>query len=80
MKSTLIHAAGWYGMLAILLAFILVSFELVGPTDLSYQLLNLTGGLGLAAETFTKKAFPATILNVVFAAVALIALIKMALS
>ena len=43
----LIELFGWYGTVAIVAAYALVSFSVLQPTDITYQLLNGTGALGL---------------------------------
>ena len=43
-QNLFLEIVGWYGTGAIVLAYALVSFSVLNPTDLIYQLLNLTGG------------------------------------
>ena len=75
MRQTLIEIAGWYGVLAILLAYGLVSFDVIGPNSYVYQLLNLTGALGVVAVSIPKKARQPAMLNLAWAAIALFALV-----
>lgn len=72
------HAAGigWYGMAAILVAFVAVSFDYIGVHEWTYQVLNLSGGLALAYSSLSKKAYPAATLNLVFAVVAAVAMLR----
>lgn len=74
MRQKIIDIAGWYGVLAILLAYGLVSFDIVGPNSYGYQLLNLTGALGIVAVSISKKARQPAMLNLAWAVIALIAL------
>jgi len=67
---------GWYGTAAILSAFALISFSVVTPDNIFYQLLNLSGAIGLAIETFRKKDYQPGVLNVIWATIALIAITK----
>lgn len=69
--------AGWYGVTAILVAYTLVSFEVLETDTLLYQLLNLTGALGIIITSLTKKDTQPVVLNVVWACVALIAITRM---
>lgn len=69
---------GWYGMAAIALAYILVSFRVVPPNGVVYQILNLTGALGIIAISAVKRVRQSVILNVFWAAVAAAALITVA--
>mgnify|MGYP001568079435 CR=1 FL=1 len=71
--------AGWYGMLAILGAYALVSFKLVKSDSLVFQLLNLTGAIGLIIVAASKGVTQSVILNIFWGAVALIALFSILL-
>jgi len=71
---------GWYGVLAILLAYILLSFKLISSQGVIYQLLNLTGALGIVVEALSKRDAQPAALNIVWAVVAAIALIRLAVS
>ena len=51
-KDKLIELFGWYGTITIILAYALISFSLLAPTSLWYQLLNGTGALGIVAVSF----------------------------
>jgi hypothetical protein len=71
-----VNILGWYGVLAILAAYILLTFHVIGSGSSWYQALNLTGALGLIVEAFSKKDFQPVALNIVWAIVAVIGLIK----
>ncbi|MGYP001571474776 len=75
--KTFIEIYGWYGALAIIAAYALVSFSLIQPTSLTYQTLNVTGALGIALVSFYKKAYQPGILNMVWAIIAVVAITKM---
>jgi hypothetical protein len=78
MKS-LTQLFGWYGMIAIVLAYALNSFGVLNSSDLLYQLLNGTGALGIVIVSFEKKAYQPGILNLIWTGIALIAIIKIIL-
>lgn len=67
---------GWYGTVAILLAYGLLNFSILTPNNFFYQLLNLTGAVGLAIETFRKKDYQPGILNIIWAIIAGLAILK----
>jgi hypothetical protein len=73
----IIEIMGWYGAGAILIAYALVSTGVVSPHSWQYQLLNLTGSLGILAISLAKHAKQPAVLNIVWAAVALAALVSM---
>jgi hypothetical protein len=75
LKQTLIEAAGWYGAVAILAAYALVSFSLISPTSISSQLLNVTGAIGIVITAASKKDYAPVVLNVVWAVIAIVILI-----
>lgn len=75
-KNFIIEALGWYGALAILICFFLVSFEYISPKSLPYLLGNLSGALGLIIEAKRRKAYPSIFLNIVYSLVAVFALVR----
>ncbi|MEK7623899.1 MAG: hypothetical protein AAB408_04520 [Patescibacteria group bacterium] len=68
---------GWYGTVAILLAYALVSFHLISAESVWYQLLNFTGALGIVAVSWPKQAYQPAVLNIIWAVIALIALVRL---
>lgn len=71
------EVAGWYGTAAIVLAYVLVSFNILPAGGGAYQMLNLTGALGIVAIAAVRKIRQPLLLNLFWAAIALAALIKM---
>jgi len=76
MKDKVISLLGWYGVIATVGAYILVSFSSMSPTGLNYQLLNLTGALGITVETYVKKDYQPFWLNFIWMFIALAAIIN----
>lgn len=68
--------AGWYGMAAILSAYVLVSFNSIPGNGLIFQLLNLTGALGIIAISIYKRLNQSVILNIFWGGVAIVALVR----
>jgi hypothetical protein len=68
--------AGWYGMAAILAAYALSSFGVLQTADRSYQLLNLTGALGVAWVCWRKRTWQAFWLESIWATIALVSLAR----
>ena len=75
-KKYLGEIIGWYGAAAIVVAYALVSFSVITPTDMLYQVLNLTGGIGIIINSFLHKAYPPGILNTIWSIIAIIAILK----
>ena len=76
MKQKLIEFVGWYGTFAIVGAYVLVSFGFLTPSTIWYQLLNLTGGIGVIIISFYKKAYQPGVLNILWAIIAFVAIVK----
>jgi len=79
-KHLIDEAFGWYGMVAIVSAYALNSFALIASSDLIYQILNTTGALGIVYISFKKKAYQPGVLNIIWAIIAIIAIIKIFIS
>lgn len=77
-RKNIIELAGWYGAAAILAAYALVSFRVIESGALAYQLLNLTGALGIFLISIEKGARQPALLNIAWAAIALVAIIQIA--
>ena len=76
MKHKVENYFGWYGVLAILLAYFLISLNIISDKNAVYQLLNLTGALGIVTEAVSKKDKQPATLNAAWALIATIALIR----
>ncbi len=68
--------AGWYGTFAIVLAYVLVSFDILPAGGGAYQLLNLTGALGIIIIAAVKKVRQPLFLNIFWAVIAIVALVR----
>ena len=66
---------GWIGMILVLLAYFLLSIEKI-PNGILYQILNFTAAILMAIGLFPKNAWFSFTLQVIWAIVAIIALIK----
>ena len=75
-KEKIIEIIGWYGTAAIIGAYALNSFGIFSPNNIWYQLLNLTGALGIVIVSFPKKAYQPAVLNVIWIIIALVAIIR----
>ena len=70
---------GWVGTFLILLAYGLLSFSILKSDSILYQLMNLLGALGIVVDTYYKKDRPPEVLNIIWAVIALIAILKILL-
>jgi len=77
MKRKIIEIFGWYGAVAILGAYTLASFEILEPTSLIFQLLNVTGAFGIVIVSLYKRAYQPAALNIVWAIVAIVVILNL---
>jgi hypothetical protein len=72
----LIELYGWYGMAAIVLAYALASFSVIDARGLAFQIMNGTGALGIVVVSFRRKAYQPGVLNILWALIAIVAIVK----
>lgn len=77
MKLKLAEIAGWYGAVTIVGAYALVSFGVVSSEGIVYQLLNLTGAIGILIISLVKRVFQSVALNIVWALIATAAITRL---
>lgn len=76
MKAKLIEIFGWYGALAILGAYALVSLGQLPTDSFGYQFLNATGAIGMVMVSLHRKAYQPAVLNIIWVVVAIVALVR----
>lgn len=76
MLETVINAFGWYGTAAIVAAYALVSFSVIEPTSIAYQLLNGSGAFGIVAVSLFKRTYQPAVLNIIWMIIALVAILQ----
>lgn len=67
---------GWYGTLAIVSAYALLSNDVIEEGRI-YHLLNLTGALGVGLVCWMRRTWQPFWLEVVWATIAIIALLRL---
>jgi len=67
-------AIGWVGAAALLLAYAMVSHKKLEGDSATYQLLNISGSLLLAANTIFYGSYPSTFVNLIWAGIAIFAI------
>ena len=72
----LVEAVGWGGTTFVVVAYALVAWGILSPTSLVVILLNLAGALCLAAPVVVKKVWSLVALNLIWTAIALVALAR----
>lgn len=74
-NKIVINILGWVGVILVLGAYGLVSFDLLNSHDLWYQLMNGFGAFFLIIESVWRKDYPFTVLNAVWAVIAIVAIL-----
>lgn len=77
MENILVQAAGWAGTFLIVLAYFLISFKKIDSGNKLYSLMNLFGAIGIGINVFYHQAWPAFVMEFVWAVIAISALIKL---
>lgn len=75
-KNILGEMIGWYGTITIVSAYALVSFGVMSASSLIYQMLNMTGALGIVYIASKKKDYQSSVLNIIWVIIALIAIVN----
>ena len=73
-RRLIYDATGWFGMGALLFAYILLSAGYLSAHTNFYQYLIFFGSLTLGIEAYVKRAYPSVWVNVFFVVIALLAL------
>ncbi|MFA6445628.1 MAG: hypothetical protein WCW14_00035 [Candidatus Paceibacterota bacterium] len=76
MKNKITEILGWYGVVAILLAYGFSNMDILSVHSPIYQILNLTGALGIVVDALDDKDYQPAVLNVIWAGIAIIALFR----
>lgn len=71
-----IDIMGWVGAILLLLAYALVSSRKLAGDSVRFQLLNLSGGLLLAANSAYHGALPSVAVNAVWIVIGVVALMR----
>jgi len=61
---------GWVGAVALLIAYALVSFKRLEGDSVTFQFLNISGSVLLAANTIFYGSYPSTFVNLIWAGIA----------
>jgi hypothetical protein len=73
-----VEIVGWAGAGMILLAYLLLSAGRLAARSVTYQGLNLVGAIAFVINSGWNGAIPSATLNVVWAGIAVFALVRMA--
>ncbi|MER6945469.1 hypothetical protein ABT294_15715 [Nonomuraea sp. NPDC000554] len=74
----LLAAVGWIGAALLLFGYGMVSTSRMSGGGARYQVINLVGSVGLMINSAYNAAWPSVGLNLVWAAIGVVALVKLA--
>lgn len=78
MKTKIIdEIIGWYGAIALIAAYGLNSFNILHADEVGYQILNITGAIGIIYISLKKQAYQPVALNLVWTVIGLIAIVRL---
>lgn len=73
-----VNIIGWIGAVEVVIAYALNSNGTLKSDSYLFQILNLTGAIFLIVRTWVDHSWPSMVINIVWTAVAIIALVKIA--
>jgi hypothetical protein len=68
-------AIGWVGAAALLVAYAMISHKKLEGDSATYQLLNISGSILLAANTIFYGSYPSTFVNLIWAGIAVFSIV-----
>jgi hypothetical protein len=77
-EKLLVDAAGWLAALLILGGYALLTAGKVTAKSPLYQWMNVVGAVGFVINSGYFKAWPSAVLNVIWAAIGIVALVRIA--
>jgi len=79
MREKITEALGWYGVVAVVGAYALLSLDILNSNSLLFQGLNLTGAIGIIIDALEDKNAQPVVLNIIWGIIALVAIVKILL-
>jgi hypothetical protein len=79
MRERITEALGWYGVVAVVGAYALLSLGILSSGSLTFQILNLTGAIGIVVDAIDDKNTQPAVLNIIWAIIAIVAIVKILL-
>lgn len=75
-RKKILSLIGWYGVAAIISAYALLNLGIFEVGDMWYQVLNLTGALGIILDSLSDKDYQPVVLNIFWAGIAVWGIIQ----
>lgn len=68
---------GWMGMILIVAAYFLVSFEILTVQNIWFQLMNIIGSFGIVLVAYSRRDWQPMVLNIIWMIIALVSISRM---
>ena len=68
---------GWYGVVAIIVAYLMINFFGVPVKSPLFLLVNLSGFIGIAVDATYHKAYPAIVVNIILGVITIVTLLTL---
>jgi hypothetical protein len=75
-RKTMSSILGWYGVAAIITAYAMLTFGIFDAGNLWYQVMNLTGAIGIIVDAVADKNTQPVVLNIFWVLIAVWAIIQ----
>lgn len=72
----IIDIIGWIGAVLVLYAYLMVSTKRLEGNSLHYQAANIAGAICLIINTYYHRAYPSTVVNVIWIGIAIYSLLS----
>ncbi len=72
----IVDISGWIGTVLILAAYMLLEMDKIEEDTVIYNGMNIVGGLTLLVNTFYYQAYPASALNIAWAAIGFYGIVR----
>jgi hypothetical protein len=76
MNKIIDETIGWIGISLILLAYALNTFGVIDVKSVGYAVMNIFGSLGVVYISFKKKDYQPSVLNAIWALIAIVGLAR----
>lgn len=73
------QVVGWIGMILILVAYFLVSFDILTVHNIYFQLMNIVGSIGLVLVAMNRRDWQPMVLNIAWILIGIGAIINLSL-
>lgn len=75
-KETLYQSIGWLGAALVLSAYMLTTLGWLAATSVTAAVLNIAGGAGVAAVSWSRRNYQPLVVNLVWTVIALVSLLR----